>query len=346
MKILSIGTMDGLSNTCLHRHWALEEVAGGKVDTVNTSCATSLWYRIANRLFLYGLPTRLPDNKKVNKEIINKIGSENYDIVWIDKGITINPETLAYIKRKSPDTVIASYSPDNMALRHNQSRQYLQCVPLYDYIITNKSYIIDDMWKLGAKNVIFVNNSYSERFHRPMVLSADDKKEFGCDVGFVGVWEKERCESVLYLAKHGIKVKVFGNYKWDKYADYSPNLQIAGHLLYGEDYCKSLCAARISLGFLRKMNFDRQTTRSVEIPACGGFMLAERTDEHLAMFAEGKEAAYFSSDEELLEKCLYYLNHEEERKKIAQAGRERCLKSGYGNRNMVKYVLKNVLSGK
>ena len=43
-------------------------------------------------------------------------------------------------------------------------------------------------------------------------------------------------------------------------------------------------------------------------------MMAERTDEHLSMFEENKEAVYFSSKEELLEKCKYYLVHDSERK--------------------------------
>ena len=310
----------------------------------NTSAPSSLWYRIAYHLFLYGLPVSLPDNGNVNKHIRKKIDSVEYDIVWIDKGIVIYPETLAYIKKRSPRTIIISYSPDNMAVRHNQSKQYLQCVPLYDYIITNKSYIIDDMKKLGAKNVIFVNNSYSEDFHSPYDLSEFERIELGGDVGFVGMWEKERCESILYLVDHGIKVKVFGDAKWDKYKEYSPNLTIMGHLLKGEDYCKSLHAFRISLCFLRKINFDKQTTRSVEIPACGGFMLAERTDEHLMMFTEDKEASYFSSNEELLEKCLYYLKNEDIRKEIAISGRKRCMLSGYSNENMVKRIIFQIIT--
>ena len=196
---------------------------------------------------------------------------------------------------------------------------------------------------LGAKNVLFVNNTYSEVFHKPYALTEIEKNELGGDVGFIGAWEEERCKSILYLVDHGVKVKVFGDAKWDKYANYSQNLTIMGRLLRKEDYCKSLHAFRISLCFLRKMNFDTQTTRSVEIPACGGFMMAERTDEHLGLFEEDKEAVYFSSNKELLEKCLYYLENEEIRSQIAVAGRERAVASGYSNESMVRNIINSIL---
>jgi spore maturation protein CgeB len=109
-----------------------------------------------------------------------------------------------------------------------------------------------------------------------------------------------------------------------------------GHGLYSEDYPKALQSFKISLCFLRKMNFDQQTNRTMEIPPCGGFMLAERTDEHLALFEEGKEAVFFSSDEELLEKCRYYLSHDGEREAIAKAGLSRCKTSGYSNEETIK----------
>jgi len=342
MRILSVGGMNGISNTCVHRDWALHKVAD-EVDDINTQLnPTSLLTRICYHLFFWGLPVRIPENNNENEQIRSMTQKKHYDIIWIDKGHTIFASTLKFIKKVSPCTIIVSYSPDNMLLRHNQTQQYLETIPFYDYIFTNKSYILDGMLKLGAKNIHFVNNSYEESFHHPYPLTEKEKKELGGDVGFVGTWEKERCESILYLVQHGVKVKVFGNKDWDKYKGYSPNLEIVGHLLKGEDYSKSLQAFRISLCFLRKMNFDKQTTRSVEIPACGGFMLAERTDEHLAMFKEGKEAAFFSSNEELLQKCLYYLSHEEERKQIALAGRKRCLTSGYSNEGMIRNALKTI----
>lgn len=92
------------------------------------------------------------------------------------------------------------------------------------------------------------------------------------------------------------------------------------------------------------MNFDQQTSRTMEIPGCGGFMMAERTNEHKALFEEDKEAVYFSSNEELLEKCRYYLAHDDERVAIADAGRKRCEVSAYSNEKGIKNMLDIVMS--
>src|SRR5262249_61768258 len=124
-------------------------------------------------------------------------------------------------------------------------------------------------------------------------------------------------------AKNGIHVRIWAN-KWGKIGRYA-NLHVEGRPLVNTSvdlrYTKGICSTGINLCFLRKANRDLQTTRSVEIPACGGFMLAERTEEHCALFEEGVEAEYFGSDDELVEKCRDYLPYPDKRKKIAAAGR-------------------------
>ena len=122
-----------------------------------------------------------------------------------------------------------------------------------------------------------------------------------------------------------------------------PNLSICP-AVYSADYSKALQAFKISLCFLRKMNFDQQTSRTMEIPGCGGFMMAERTNEHKALFEEDKEAVFFSSNEELLEKCRYYLVHDDERIAIADAGHKRCEASGYSNEKGIKNMLDIVMA--
>ena len=58
---------------------------------------------------------------------------------------------------------------------------------------------------------------------------------------------------------------------------------------------------------------------------------------------EGKEAEFFSSDEELLEKCRYYLNNEEERKAIVERGILRCKNSGYSNIETMKKLIDAII---
>ncbi|MBQ7557589.1 MAG: glycosyltransferase [Lachnospiraceae bacterium] len=66
--------------------------------------------------------------------------------------------------------------------------------------------------------------------------------------------------------------------------------------------------------------------RIFDIAASGGFIMTDRRDEMETCFEPGAEAECFSSAEELLDKCSYYLSHDDERKRIAKAGFERLKK--------------------
>jgi spore maturation protein CgeB len=205
------------------------------------------------------------------------------------------------------------------------------------------------VWELpsfGARRVVFVNNAF-EPTHRPLETSAAERKRFGADVGFIGSFESARARSMLFLAEHGIRVRVWGN-GWEGMAGAHPNLQVEGRALVNTEteleYTKGICSTRINLGFLRKINRDQQTARSVEIPACGAFLLAERTAEHQSLFIEGLEAAFFADDEELLTKTRYYLENESERAEIAAAGYRRCLASGYSQTDRMRLMLQQTLA--
>lgn len=65
--------------------------------------------------------------------------------------------------------------------------------------------------------------------------------------------------------------------------------------------------------------------RVLDIMACGGFVLTNWQPEIEEYFVEGAEVAMFHSLEECMEKIDYYLQHEEKRKQIAEAGRKKVL---------------------
>ena len=343
MRILSIGGFSGLgeSNTCSQRDSILREY--GWVDNVDTTAIPfDLKYRVCNKLFQWGFPIALPDLQGANNDIIAKIKNNKYNLIWIDKGIIINENTFKAIKLYQPNAKLVGYSPDYMCKRHNQSLDFLKSLKYYDTYVTTKSYAVEDLLKMGCRDVYFIGNAFQKDFHKPYVLSEEESNIYSCDVGFIGAWEKERSNSIVYLAEHGIRIKVWGSRDWEDICKQHENLEFAGRELKDESYCKAIVGCKISLCFLRKKNLDLQTTRSVEIPACGSFMLAERTSEHQALFKENEEAVFFNSDEELLTKCRYYLKHEDERNSIAQAGYIRCMTSKYSNEGRINEILEYV----
>jgi spore maturation protein CgeB len=224
----------------------------------------------------------------------------------------------------------------------NQSRQWRACLPLYDLHVTTKNHNVPELRAAGARAVYHVDKAFDPLVHRPMPVTPGVRERLGGDVGFVGWPEASREASMLHLARHGVPVRIWG--PWGRLRPRHPGLRVEGRPLWSDDYASALSAFRINLCFLRKVNRDRHTTRSVEIPACGGFMLAERTEEHLALFEEDREAVYFSSDDELLEKTLWYLAHEDERVRIAAAGRRRCWTGGYTYERRLEQVLAHVAS--
>jgi len=279
------------------------------------------------------------DLANANQNLIQLLKKHNVDVLWLDKGLIIKPKTLRIIRQRSPKTIIVGYSPDDMLAKHNQTQNFLKGASLYNIYFTTKSFNVNELQELGCPKVVFVGNAYDPKLHQPIVVTNEDRLKFGGKVGFVGAYEKERAEQLLYLAQNDVSVRVWGpNWRQNRKLLH-PNLKIEGRALWGGDYAKAICSFDINLAFLCKINRDLQTTRSVEIPACGAFMLAERTSEHIDLFEEGREAEFFSTNKELLEKTRYYLVHKKERKNIAKTGRERCLKSGYSNQERLKQML-------
>jgi spore maturation protein CgeB len=112
-----------------------------------------------------------------------------------------------------------------------------------------------------------------------------------------------------------------------------------GNEVYGDDYARALSGAKIGLGFLREVCPDQHTTRTFEIPACRSMLLADRTEEHQEYFMEGKEAEFFSSSAEILDKLKFYHDNESVRERVAHAGYVRCAKSKYAYIHRLKIAL-------
>lgn len=294
---------------------------------------------------LYGVVKRIrpaPDFHGTNRRALWAAGRQAFDLVWVDKTLELDPRTLDRLRALLPSARFVAYSGDDMRNPVHQSPRYLRSIDRYDLHVTTKSYNVAELAQLGAKDVMFADNAFDPATHRPIELSTREQARFAADVGFVGAYEEDRADFMYRLAAAGIRVTVRGP-DWRRFKKSHPRLKVFDTFLGDDEYPRAVCATKINLGFLRKMNRDLQTTRSVEIPACRAFMLAERTSEHLRMFEEGKEAEFFASFDELLAKCRYYLAHELERREIAEAGYRRA-QAGYTTTHLVTAILERLVS--
>ena len=332
LRILYVGMAGGV---CGMRAEALRSL-GHHLVTVPAEVPRGYWrfqlYRVGSRL---GRP---PDVLGANRAILRAASRRMFDLLWVDKGRSIRPATLARVRALHPQSVLVTYSPDDMMNPDNQTAAYLSSIPQYDLHVTTKSYNVPELTERGARDAMFVDNAYDPATHRPLPLSAEEKQRYEAEVGFIGGFEEERAREMAHLAENGVPVTVRG-YQWDQLPDRPSALRVVNRRVDGDEYAKAICGTKINLGFLRKINRDLQTTRSIEIPACGAFLLAERTEEHLGLFKEGEEAEFFSTREELLQKCRYYLEHDEKRERIAGAGRARCVGDDYSNAGRLRQVL-------
>jgi spore maturation protein CgeB len=282
-----------------------------------------------------------PGIRRMNASLLAAAQMAQPDLIWVDKGLFIHPGTLREIRSRTGAVLVNFNNDDPFGTQRVGWRWYLRAIPLYDFICTPRSVSFAEYAERGARKVIKFNWAYNPAIHKPQTVTAAERSALGGPIGFIGDYEPARAESIQFLARQGLPVRVWGQ-RWQEKCAEVPGLRIEGGPLWGEPYAKAICSFDICLGFLRKANRDLATSRSVEIPACGGFLLAERTAEHLALFEEGKEAEFFGPDKELLEKARFYLEHPAERGRIAARGRERCINSSYSEQEVLADILRQL----
>ncbi len=99
--------------------------------------------------------------------------------------------------------------------------------------------------------------------------------------------------------------------------------------------------SKINLNFTSKPIRTGIPLRLWDILGAGGFVLTNYQSEIPEYFEVGKDLDIFASEEELVEKIRYYLEHEEEREEIARNGYQKA-KEKYSLELRVKQILQTV----
>ncbi|MGA9061366.1 MAG: glycosyltransferase [Terracidiphilus sp.] len=283
---------------------------------------------LAGRLeqhYLFG-----PHIGTVNRMVVERVREAHPDVVVFYHGHHYNRETIAQVARMA----FASGSHCDDPFGRAGLREYrllVQALPEYDGYHVNRQCNLAEAAAYGVKRVRVLMMYYIPWLHYPCSLSAEEQKIWGSDVVFAGHMEPDlRIECLTRVVRDGLKCRIFGGE-----VGWSSALPVDVYRILrpipnarGGDYRRALCASKIGACFFSKWNRDQYTNRSWEIPACGTFLLSERTPAMQEFYSEGKEAEFFDSPGEFIDKARFYLRNESARKGIAAAGYARVIASG------------------
>ncbi|MEK6398462.1 MAG: glycosyltransferase [Terriglobus sp.] len=339
MRILYIGQVTSF-DSAWYRILALRR-EGHEVFEINT-----LEYRQQNAL-LQKIEFRLvigPQVQRLNRDVLAKAAELKPDVVWADKVLFMKPSTLQRLRKMGIATV--SYMIDNFfgPRRDPGWRLYAKTIPYYDLHCTQRDTNVVDYTNAGARDVIKIQTAFEPTVHFAPPEGWSDKDR-DRDVSFVGTPYDQRPAFLTRLAQEGgFDVAINGGLVW------KPALERVGGLalyrgngeLRNDAYREAIWRSRINLSFLTHSNQDEFVHKSFEIAACGGFLLAERSEGHAKRFVEDEEAVFFTGFEECVEKIRKYLHDEPARTRIAHAGWQRAVRSGYDNDTQVRRIVERL----
>ncbi|MCR5128366.1 MAG: DUF3880 domain-containing protein [Lachnospiraceae bacterium] len=106
-----------------------------------------------------------------------------------------------------------------------------------------------------------------------------------------------------------------------------PQIRNMGTVDYYTEAPYAIKCAKINLNITLKSIRSGIPQRAMDIMGCGGFLLSNYQPDLCDEFVAGKDFVYYESIEHAVELTGYYLEHDEERKRIAENGYEKVRKS-------------------
>jgi predicted O-methyltransferase YrrM len=186
----------------------------------------------------------------------------------------------------------------------------LQMAAYCDYVLGNAP---DSVAAYGAKSVPFEWAVYAPLWTGGRVRPRDMDIQY--DVAFVAQKYGRRQQIIEALQSSGLRVLVRG-------------MGFPGGSAPVEEMAALMRQSKIGLNLSRTSqgNLLQIKIRPFETGATGAMILTEYAPGIEKSFVEDIEAVFFRTDEEMIDKALYYASHDAERLAIAQAGQARVLR--------------------
>lgn len=241
-----------------------------------------------------------------------RMGAFNRELIEI--AVTERPDVLLVTGMLPPDRVTLQ-SLHDMGIRcinfltddpwnpaHTAS-WVLDALPMYDIVFSPRRANIPDLERLGCI-AQYLPFAYDPALHFRELCPLVQADSYECDVLFYGGADQDRLPYITSLIDAGLDVHLYGGY-WNRYAKTRPYWK---GMANAQTLRWAVSSAKVTLCLVRRANRDGHVMRTFEIPAMGGCMLTEDTEEHRAIFGEdGERILYFLDRDHMLEQLVRLL---------------------------------------
>jgi spore maturation protein CgeB len=266
----------------------------------------------------------------INRELVKLAAQTRPDIVLITGGHRITQKALRSLSGLKARVVLWTTDAPRA------SDMMFTTAPLYHHLFCQGTEYMDVFRQMGLASAEWLPMACDPEVHRRVEVPGEEKLRFGSDVVFVGSYYPQRAELLQAVFRHHPALWGPG---WDVLPPTSPlRTCIRDAHTRPDIWTKIYSASKIVLSIHyrdpeRRFPVHQVSPRVFEAMACGAFVLTDRQKDALVLFRDGYHLATFSDEADLDRKIAYYLEHADERERIAAAGRQEVLENHtYENR--------------
>lgn len=207
----------------------------------------------------------------------------------------------------------------------------LKIAPWFDvFFHIQKGWYERELHRAGAKVIHYLPMAANPLTHKPISLDAEQVEFYSSDISHMGAGYFNRRN--FFLGLLDFHFKLWGN-DWNDPGILARNLQKNGERISTEETNMIFNATKININLHSSIyvegvdpHGDFINPRTFEIACSGGFQLVDERSLLPELFIPDEEIVTFRDLASCRDQIRYYLDHSDERRKIAEAGRKRVLR--------------------
>lgn len=268
----------------------------------------------------------------VDKLLIKQIKNYNPDIVYILFANYLDAETIMLMRQAAPDAFFIGSDGDLWPELH---RNRIRAAAELDLVVTTYEDKVLQPYKDAGIRCVFMPNICDPDIEYRYKVPA----KWRSDILFTGQTRYKHKRYPTEDTRYQLLNRLARMKNCTLYGCFGrPKVE-------GINYLYAISGARIGLS-INAANDIRlyHSSRLTHYLACGTLVLAKRVPDSDLLFKDGVHLRYFDTAEEFFDLANWYLNHEDERIKIANAGMQH-VHTEFNCEKIAKYMLALIETG-